>query len=223
MLLGRAEARVRQAQHGLPSIPSERLSPEAELDAILPPDLLAVLDEPLDLDDEDDEAEDGGLGTHGGSDSGGSRPGRTGQGSGGGTGTGGVHGRDGSGSPPPPHVQVHEPAPPSAVAPPSVIDAGDDEAPVTPPAIRTRNPPPMSLRTSLEPSESTRGEITAAPTAPPPGPSTAGISKRGSGTANPAAVGSGGVGAAVGVEANGSRSGRGGLVEICCACSSGRG
>ncbi len=171
MLLGRAEARVRQAQHGIPSLPSDRLSPEAELDAILPPDLLAVLDEPLDLDDDDDEAEDGGLGTHGGSDSGGSRPGRTGQGSAGGTGTGGVHGREGSGSPPPPHVQVHEPAPPSAVAPPSFVDVGDDEAPITPPAIRTRNPPPMSLRTALEPSESTRGEITAAPTAPPPGPS----------------------------------------------------
>jgi hypothetical protein len=171
MLLGRAEARVRQAQHGLTSLPADRLSPEAELDAILPPDLLAVLDEPLDLDDEDDEAEDGGLGTHGGSDSGGSRPGRTGQGSAGGTGTGGVHGRDGSGSPPPPHVQLHEPAPPSAVGPPSIVDAGDDEAPVTPPAIRTRNPPPMSLRTALEPPESTRGEITAAPTAPPPGPS----------------------------------------------------
>jgi hypothetical protein len=172
MLLGRAEARVRQAQHGTPTLSTERLSPEAELDAILPPDLLAVLDEPLDLDDEDDDAEDGGFGTHGGSDPGGSRPGRTGQGSAAGTGTGGVH-REGSGSPPPPSVHAHEPAPPSAVSPPpSAILEADDEAPVTPPAIRTRNPPPMSLRTSLDASEQARGEVTAAPTAPPPpGPS----------------------------------------------------
>lgn len=163
MLLGRAEARVRQGQQA-PSSSSERLSPEAELDAILPPDLLAVLDEPLDLDDEDEGDEDGALGTHGGSDAGGSRPGRTGQI---GTGTGSVY-REGSASPPPPPTHAHESAPPSEVGPPSL---DDDEAPVTPPAIRTRNPPPLSFHTGLESLEGSRGETTAAPTAPPPGPS----------------------------------------------------
>ena len=36
------------------SIPSSRLSPEQELDAILPADVLAALDEPVDLDDDDE-------------------------------------------------------------------------------------------------------------------------------------------------------------------------
>jgi hypothetical protein len=63
MLLGRAEQRVSQ---GRPSVapPSDRLSPEAELEAILPSDVLAALDEPLDLDDSDDS--DVGPSTHGG-------------------------------------------------------------------------------------------------------------------------------------------------------------
>ncbi len=52
----------------------QRLSPEAELDAVLPPDLLATLDEPLD--DEDDFEFDVGPGTKSGSE-----PGRTSPGS----------------------------------------------------------------------------------------------------------------------------------------------
>jgi hypothetical protein len=65
MLLGRAEQRVTQSR---PSVapPSDRLSPEAELEAILPNDVLAALDEPLDLDDSDDS--DAGPSTHGGAD-----------------------------------------------------------------------------------------------------------------------------------------------------------
>jgi len=53
-LLGRAEERVSASQAPPPL--GERLSPEAEIDAVLPPDLLAALDEPLDdLDDDDDD------------------------------------------------------------------------------------------------------------------------------------------------------------------------
>lgn len=63
MLLGRAEQRVTQSRASV-APPSDRLSPEAELEAILPNDVLAALDEPLDLDDGDDS--DSGPSTHGG-------------------------------------------------------------------------------------------------------------------------------------------------------------
>jgi hypothetical protein len=63
MLLGRAEQRVSQGRASV-APPSDRLSPEAELEAILPADLLASLDEPLDLDDGDES--DAGPSTHGG-------------------------------------------------------------------------------------------------------------------------------------------------------------
>ncbi|HKY40513.1 MAG TPA: hypothetical protein VJN18_31480 [Polyangiaceae bacterium] len=79
MLLGRAEQRV---SHGRVSVapPSDRLSPEAELEAILPNDVLAALDEPLDLDDGDES--DAGPSTHGGDERGTSRGGtKTGSGS----------------------------------------------------------------------------------------------------------------------------------------------
>ena len=74
MLLGRAKQRV---QHGRASVapPSDRLSPEAELDAILPNDVLAALDEPLDLDD--GEESDAGPSTHGGDERSASRTGAT--------------------------------------------------------------------------------------------------------------------------------------------------
>ncbi|HYQ14591.1 MAG TPA: hypothetical protein VEQ58_02505, partial [Polyangiaceae bacterium] len=70
MLLGRAEQRVTQGR-GSVAPPSDRLSPEAELDAILPHDVLAALDEPLDLDDSDDS--DAGVSTHGGDEKGNTR------------------------------------------------------------------------------------------------------------------------------------------------------
>jgi hypothetical protein len=79
MLLGRAEQRV---SHGRASVapPSDRLSPEAELEAILPNDVLAALDEPLDLDDGDES--DAGPSTHGGDERATSRGGtKTGTGS----------------------------------------------------------------------------------------------------------------------------------------------
>ncbi|HET9931930.1 MAG TPA: hypothetical protein VFQ35_14610, partial [Polyangiaceae bacterium] len=61
-LLGRAERRVLESKHF--AAHGERLSPEAELEAILPEDLLSALDEPLDeLDGDDDDP--GTPGTHG--------------------------------------------------------------------------------------------------------------------------------------------------------------
>jgi hypothetical protein len=72
-LLSRAEERL-----GEPRGNAERLSPEAEIDAVLPPDLLAALDEPLDdLDDDDDD-----LRTPGSQSSEGSSPSRAGSKSG---------------------------------------------------------------------------------------------------------------------------------------------
>jgi hypothetical protein len=70
MLLGRAEQRVTQGRASV-APPSDRLSPEAELEAILPNDVLAALDEPLELDDSDES--DAGPSTHGGDDRAGTR------------------------------------------------------------------------------------------------------------------------------------------------------
>ena len=63
-LLATAERRVLSVRNSsLP--PSDRLSPEAELEAILPADVLDALDEPLDFDDDDDD-DDSSIGTHNG-------------------------------------------------------------------------------------------------------------------------------------------------------------
>ena len=63
-LLATAERRVLSVRNS--SIPpSDRLSPEAELEAILPADVLDALDEPLDFDDDDDD-DDSSIGTHNG-------------------------------------------------------------------------------------------------------------------------------------------------------------
>ena len=65
-LLATAERRVLSIRNSsLP--PSDRLSPEAELEAILPSDVLDALDEPLDFDDDDDD-DDSSIGTHNGAD-----------------------------------------------------------------------------------------------------------------------------------------------------------
>src|SRR6187397_2660688 len=92
MLLGRAEQRVSQSRASV-APPSDRLSPEAELEAILPNDVLAALDEPLDLDDSDES--DAGPSTHGGDERG------TTRGTGGTSGTGT---KTGSGSKAPGHI-----------------------------------------------------------------------------------------------------------------------
>jgi hypothetical protein len=65
-LLATAERRVLSVRNSsLP--PSDRLTPEAELEAILPADVLDALDEPLDFDDDDDD-DDSSIGTHNGAD-----------------------------------------------------------------------------------------------------------------------------------------------------------
>ena len=65
-LLATAERRVLSGRNS--SVPpSDRLSPEAELEAILPADVLDALDEPLDYDDDDDDA-DSAVSTNNGSD-----------------------------------------------------------------------------------------------------------------------------------------------------------
>ena len=60
-LLENAEHRLGPVSHSLQptSQPIERLSPEAELDAILPPDVLAALEEPLELDEGEDTSSPG--------------------------------------------------------------------------------------------------------------------------------------------------------------------
>jgi len=65
-LLATAERRVLSVRNS--SIPpSDRLSPEAELEAILPADVLDALDEPLDFDDDEDD-DDSSIGTHNGAE-----------------------------------------------------------------------------------------------------------------------------------------------------------
>ncbi|HEU5074842.1 MAG TPA: DUF4388 domain-containing protein [Polyangiaceae bacterium] len=67
------EAEQRLEAQPLRDLQRQRLSPEAEIDAVLPPDVLASLDEPLD--DDDDFEQDVGHGTKSGSEGGGTAPG----------------------------------------------------------------------------------------------------------------------------------------------------
>jgi hypothetical protein len=130
MLLGRAEQRVTQSRASV-APPSDRLSPEAELEAILPTDVLAALDEPLDLDD--GEESDAGPSTHGGDDRGTTR------------GTGGTSGtstKTGNGSKAPHATSPAEvsteppqPAEPGRTEPPP---SRETEPPKTPPAMPSR-------------------------------------------------------------------------------------
>jgi hypothetical protein len=79
MLLARAEQRLSDGS-GSSGPPSGRMSPEEEVEAVLPADVLAALDEPLDLEDDDQGSEAEGLsGTRSGSEA------RTGTGHGAGT------------------------------------------------------------------------------------------------------------------------------------------
>ncbi len=142
MLLGRAEQRVTQGRMSV-APPSDRLSPEAELEAILPNDVLAALDEPLDLDD--GEESDAGPSTHGGDDRGATR------------GTSGTGTKTGSGSKAPGHVTSaadisNEPSQPA------------EQGKTEPPASRETEPPPPPVMPS-------RSAVTNAGTsepAPPP-------------------------------------------------------
>jgi hypothetical protein len=146
LLLGRAEQRVRSSA----TVPfaSERLSPDAEVDAVLPADLLAALDEPIQADDDDDD-DDSVAGTSG--TSGGSETGRGTRGTPvGGTAPGARTGsqRDTTGTPP-----SLEPLPPPPPPEPSAPEFGN-EAPTSPPG-RPIPSQPLSARaiTALEPLE----------------------------------------------------------------------
>jgi hypothetical protein len=131
LLLGRAEQRVRSVVN-VPQ-PVERLSPDAEVDAVLPADLLAALDEPIQADDDDDDDDSvaGTAGTGGGSDTG-SRGSRGGTPAGGGTATGGrtTNAKDTTGVPGSRADAAPAPPPPPE---PSAPEFGN-EAPTLPPA-----------------------------------------------------------------------------------------
>jgi hypothetical protein len=135
-LLGRAEQRVLGARA---AAGAERLSPEAELEAVLPEDLLAALDEPLDeLDDEGDE-DLGTPGTHGSDSNIGTRSGsRPGQDSTAGTSPGGS-------------VNPHATRDPTTTSGGDKGDSADaaanDAAPPTPPA---RTVPPSRTHTGAD-------------------------------------------------------------------------
>lgn len=151
-ILARAEQRV--GSSGSARAPASlRLTPEAEVDAVLPADVLSALDEPLGIDDEDDEDASGGTGT--GSGGGSARTGMlTGVGTSAGAlaaaGTGAMaavpaqaldsRGSAGLTAPPPRRGQSGDGVMPMA---------GVEEPPNTPPAGGTRPPDPASWPPSM--------------------------------------------------------------------------
>ncbi|MDF3066525.1 MAG: hypothetical protein K0R38_2126 [Polyangiaceae bacterium] len=132
MLLGRAEQRVTQGRTSV-APPSDRLSPEAELEAILPNDVLAALDEPLDLDDGDES--DAGPSTHGGDERGSTR------------GTAGTGTKTNSGSKAP-GPEKSAAGHPSAEVQPS--EPGKTEPPPSRETEPPKTPPNMPLRAPVE-------------------------------------------------------------------------
>jgi hypothetical protein len=150
LLLGRAEQRVRSSANVPYAV--ERLSPDAEVDAVLPADLLAALDEPIeaDEDDDDDDSVAGTAGTGGGTADTGSRGSRGGTPAGGTTpgGRAGSARQDTTGAP---GSRADAAPPPPPPEPPSAPEFGN-EAPTSPPGrpIPSR---PLSTRatTALDP------------------------------------------------------------------------
>jgi hypothetical protein len=132
-LLSRAEQRIGEPK---PSVPPARMSAEDEVEAVLPADVLAALDEPLDADDDNDVGSASGLGTSGGSETGSNRGESSIS-----TSTGSRAGWTTPGTPAPP--------------PP---DPAETEPPPTPPAVKTRPPPSAgpAAGTRIEPPSSFR-------------------------------------------------------------------
>jgi hypothetical protein len=166
MLLGRAEQRVRHAGGAGPSIPAgaERLSPDAEVEAVLPADLLAALDEPLQDDDEDDD-DDSAHGTAGGSETGSRGTRGTPEA---GTATGGSRAAAGrtemtsaGQKPPPAKAERAE----TVAEPPERSSAFGQEAPTAPPRTAVLPPPSMRSTTALDGPEPL---VESRPTRPPP-------------------------------------------------------
>jgi CheY-like chemotaxis protein len=135
------------------SPPSVRLSPEEEVEAVLPGDVLAALDEPLELDDDEqeDSAADGSVGTRGGSEArtGASRPGGTSTGGGLATGVGTIAGPLSTALPgvPPPTQSVTTPPPPR----------------ITPPEAPALDPAPAPMQAAVTAIESLPERQTVAP------------------------------------------------------------
>jgi hypothetical protein len=194
MLLGRAEQRVTQGRVSV-APPSDRLSPEQELEAILPSDVLAALDEPLDLDDGDES--DAGPSTHGGED----RSARvTGTKTGGGTGSkapgASTSAAEITNAPslqaenrtePPPSRETEPPKTPPAMPPRAPgTSVGSESAPppsdgeqrstaagapsdVPPPSMPPTNPnPPAALPQPQASTKPPRAQGSEPPVAPPP-------------------------------------------------------
>lgn len=164
LLLGRAEQRVRHSGASGPSIPApaERLSPDAEVEAVLPADLLAALDEPL-QDDDDDDGDDSAHGTAGGSETGSRGTRGTPEA---GTATGGSRGAS--------RTETTSTAP-KPVPAPSKVETADEpledssafaqEAPTAPPRAPALPPPSLRSATSLDGPEPL---VESRPTRPPP-------------------------------------------------------
>ncbi|HVY31179.1 MAG TPA: hypothetical protein VHB79_31700 [Polyangiaceae bacterium] len=144
MLLGRAEQKVTQSRASV-APPSDRLSPEAELEAILPNDVLAALDEPLDLDDSDES--DAGPSTHGGDERGSRGTGtsgtKTGHGSGGSKAPGQITGGDlpVTGVEHLPAAAAGQPAPSGEPAAPAEPASHGEQVRTEPPPSRETEPP----------------------------------------------------------------------------------
>ena len=171
LLLQRAEQRIgRVTMSSAP--PSFRLDPEAEVDAILPADVLAALDEPLELDDDDDDDSVGSVGTRSGSEAGRTSSGTAASTAAGSTAIAGVpsvlgqrtaSGTQGTGvpagtQPPPPELDAAAAPATSGGADPNepgnlahAREIIESEPPPTPPAVPTRPPsapswpPPSSI------------------------------------------------------------------------------
>jgi hypothetical protein len=165
LLLGRAEQRVRHAGSSGPTIPAaaERLSPDAEVEAVLPAELLAALDEPL-QDEDDDDNDDSAHGTAGGSETG-SRgtkgTAEAGTASGGSRGAAGRTETTSTGPKPPAAATKAEPSPPQ----PEDSSSFGQEAPTAPPRAPVLPPPSLRSSTSLDGPEPL---VESRPTRPPP-------------------------------------------------------
>ncbi len=144
-ILARAEQKVGAlSSSGSNRAPnSVRMTPDEEVDAVLPADVLAALDEPLDIEDEDAEEREPGTGTGRGTSTGGSGArtgfGATGSGPGTNVGTGAVDLVVSGGT------SADRAAAGPTTAPPRRPDSrSQQDAQKTPPAMPTRPPEPPS-------------------------------------------------------------------------------
>ena len=151
-LLATAERRVLSVRNSS-APPSDRMSPEAELEAILPADVLDALDEPLEYDDDDDDA-DSSVGTNNGSDAdAGTRTGsRT-------TGPGSVSGVGGPAADAPASNAARETVAPASDLPGSDSPESQSSRATEPPVTPPQHPPrgmqsETPQRASFEPDSS---------------------------------------------------------------------